>query len=362
MAAPVSSRSGLMSMPSARTSSTKKVIPACFDASGSDRCQADPVVGRPRERRPDLLAREHVPALDPLRPGAQRGQVGAGARLAEELAPGETAQQGRTYPALLLLSGPVRDEGGEGPGTHGEVGRDSAGVGQLLVDDELLHGRRAPAPRRRPVRHDQAGLGQRFVTLRPLRRLRHLLDQPPDIRPQRFRLLGQLRCELATGAGDGQRGDLLFERTGIPARQQLQVGDGALEVQVRVVLPGEPDAAERLHALLGAARAAGSATEPAMHAARRAPPLGSAPSSSLHADAASQATAAHCSTATSMSASACLTAWNCPDRATELHPHLGILRRRVEAPAGDPGALRRAEREREAPDELVGREHLLVRR
>ena len=53
---------------------------------------------------------------------------------------------------------------------------------------------------------------------------------------------------------------------------------------------------------------AGSATQPAMHAVSRAPSAASAPSSSLHAADASQATAAHCSTATSMSASACLTA------------------------------------------------------
>ena len=64
--------------------------------------------------------------------------------------------------------------------------------------------------------------------------------------------------------------------------------------------------------------AASSPIAPAMRALRapawacRSSCPGSPACASLHAAAASQATAAHCSTATSMSASACLTAWNWP--------------------------------------------------
>ena len=65
--------------------------------------QADAEVGHLGQRRPHLLPVQHVAALDPLGPRAQRGEVRAGARLAEELAPAELAEQRRPHPALLLL-------------------------------------------------------------------------------------------------------------------------------------------------------------------------------------------------------------------------------------------------------------------
>ena len=108
--------------------------------------QADPEVGRLGQRRPDLLAVEEPAALDLVGPGAQRGQVRPGAGLAEELAPGELAQQGRPDPALLLLVGAVGDDRGQGPGPDGQVRPRDAGGRQLLVDDQLVQGVGRPGP------------------------------------------------------------------------------------------------------------------------------------------------------------------------------------------------------------------------
>ena len=114
--------------------------------------QADTEVGDLRQRRPYLLAVEDPAPLHLVGPRAQRGQVGAGAGLAEELAPVERAVQRGPHPALLLLGRAVGDEGGQRPGPDRQVRPGHAGGGQLLVDDQLLERRGTPAPGRRPVR------------------------------------------------------------------------------------------------------------------------------------------------------------------------------------------------------------------
>ena len=91
------------------------------------------------------------------------------------------------------------------------------------------------------------------------------------------------------------------------AAQQGGVGGRALEVQVRLVFPGEPDAAERLDGVGGDAANAAEHVACAMLAA-------SAGSSepSVSAQTAWYAVERACSRSTSMSASRCLTAWNEP--------------------------------------------------
>src|SRR5262249_17517184 len=125
--------------------------------------------------------------------GAQRGQIGAGARLGEALAPdlvgGEDALE---VPALVLLRA-VRDQ--HRP-THGEAcqvdrhGR--LGTRHLLLEDDLLEwlrraaavlrGRRKPAPAR-PVALFRPGLAVGDQVVEPLRlgSCRVLLQPRPQL-------------------------------------------------------------------------------------------------------------------------------------------------------------------------------------
>ena len=64
-------------------------------------------------------------------------------------------------PPLLLLGRAAGEDRRSGPTDADRVvGPRDAGPLQLLVDDELVVGIGAEAPRRRPVRRDQAGAGQ----------------------------------------------------------------------------------------------------------------------------------------------------------------------------------------------------------
>ena len=105
----------------------------------------DAEVGVVRLRRPHLL-----PVDDPLvavehGPGGQGGQVAAGARLAEQLAPQLVAPQQRPEVALLLLAAAVAHDRradqllrrADEPGGHVEA------LG-LLPEDDALAGRRPP--------------------------------------------------------------------------------------------------------------------------------------------------------------------------------------------------------------------------
>ena len=89
-----------------------------------------------RERRPDLLAVDDVDVAAPLGARANGGEVGAGVRLREALAPDLLGREDRLEVARLLLLGAVRDD--RRPG-HAEA--DHADVRRRL--------RRAPAPRGR---------------------------------------------------------------------------------------------------------------------------------------------------------------------------------------------------------------------
>ena len=109
----------------------------------------------PVSRQPDRR-----PSRDPSALRAQRREVGAGAGLAEQLAPRDLAAQRRADEPLALLVGAVLEDRRRRPGADLQVGPLDAGRGELLVDDQLLHRVGAEPVRRRPVRGQVAGLGQ----------------------------------------------------------------------------------------------------------------------------------------------------------------------------------------------------------
>jgi hypothetical protein len=248
-------------------------------------------------------------------------------------------QQGGAHPALLLLGGPVRDERRQRPGSDGEVRTGHRCGSQLLVDHELLERGGAPAPWRRPVRHDEARLGQRAALVAS--RGAHRADprhHGADLVPEHIGLRRQIGGQVAARAPDGERRHLVLERSDIPSGDQLQVGHGPLEVEVRIVLPGEADAAEYLDALLGAVRgrlerdgARDARAEIVVRGAavlapgrRRVPGhRGALLDRDQHVG------------------ERMLDGLELADGPAELDPHLGVLRRRLETPAGDPRALGR---------------------
>ncbi len=107
-------------------------------------------------RRPDLLAVDHPLVAVELRPRRQRGEVGAGAGLAEELAPDLLAREQCQKVAGLLLGRARVEQGRSGPADPDRVvGAGDLGADQLLVDDELHTRVGTQTPRLWPVRCDQ---------------------------------------------------------------------------------------------------------------------------------------------------------------------------------------------------------------
>ena len=261
----------------------------------------------------------------------------------------------------------MRDQCGQRPGSHREMGAHHPRRGQLLVDDELLERRRPTSPRRRPVRHDQPRFGHRRALVRRAGR-RHLCHDGADLGAQRLRLRRQIGSQVAPGAGDGQPGHLVLERADVAAGHQLQVGHGPLQIEVRVVLPREADASEDLNALLGAtrrlaeghgARDAGGqmAVAPLVDDTVRPRRLVLAPGrrgipgdggTLLHRD--------------QHVRQRVLDRLELSDRSAELDTHLGVVRRGLQAPAGQTCALGRRQRQRQAAHVVVGDHHLVVPR
>ena len=253
MAAPVSSRSGRMSRPSACMSTMKYVMPACLGASGSVRARQMPQSAGLGHRRPHLLPVEHPAAVDAVGPGAEGGQVGAGAGLAEQLAPAQRPEQRGAHPALLLLrASRGRSCVGSAHAPTARCGRATPAAASSSSITSCSTGSGATAPRSWPVRHDQARLDQRGAL---------------GSRPAAAISATTERDLVADRVGLGRAGRWPALRRAPPAASvvtscssasdvasddKLPVGHGPLEVEVRVVLPGEADAAEDLDALLGA--------------------------------------------------------------------------------------------------------------
>ena len=121
------------------------------------------------------------------------------------------------------------------------------GGGELLLAEQLLHRTGREAPRLRPVRHQVTGRDQ-FVELGLLVQSGDALRLGADLGAQ---LIGSGRQVEAVGPGDALGGQI--EDVGgrlITAEHRLH-RQRATQVQVRVVLPGEPDAAVHLDAQFG---------------------------------------------------------------------------------------------------------------
>jgi hypothetical protein len=92
-----------------------------------------------RERRPDLLTRDHPLVAVSHRPGLERGEVRAGVRLGEALAPDLVGGEDRREVALLLLIVAVGDNGRPAHGQAEDVGHlRRTGTSDLLIEDRLL--------------------------------------------------------------------------------------------------------------------------------------------------------------------------------------------------------------------------------
>ncbi len=200
-----------------------------------------------RGRRPDLLPGQAPTAFGPNGFHAQRGQIRSGTRLAEQLTPLNVAtQRGRHEPVDLLGAAVLEDRRNRPPTDH-QIRAVHSGFGHHLVDQQLLGRRGVAAVGLGPVRRLQTGLGQRALPLFGRQR-RDLGDGRGDLRAHRLDRT-QVDVQVATHPVEGQVG-----RAAQPPAPPTQGGGnpvGPTQVQVRVVLPGDADAAEHLDAVLG---------------------------------------------------------------------------------------------------------------
>ncbi len=134
---------------------------------------------------PYLLAVDHVVVAVAHRAGLQRGQIGAGLRLGEPLAPHVLPGEDLGDELLLLLLGAVVDDGGPDDG-HAQPAyedvRRCPHAGSLLVVDELLHdGHAGAAVLLGPGRGHPVPLGQLGA---PGEQVAHLLHDVDPAAPQ----------------------------------------------------------------------------------------------------------------------------------------------------------------------------------
>ena len=123
--------------------------------------EQDPPPGDVRIARPHLLPVDHPVVAVALGPRRERGQVGAGAGLGEQLAPELLPAEQRPEPAVLLLLGAGVHEGRPRPSDADGVDRaPHPGPPQLLVDHQLGQRIGVEPVRRGPVGRHVAGLGQ----------------------------------------------------------------------------------------------------------------------------------------------------------------------------------------------------------
>ena len=282
-------------------------MPLCFGASGSVRARQTPQSRLLRGRRPHLLPGELPAAFCPNSFRAQRREVRAGARLAEQLAPDHVAaQRGR---ARTARSAPACRPRGSSAAAHQPItrsGRLDAGGRQLLVDEQLL-GRRRPRGRTAWASAAPAARCSASATCRFSTGSAATSATAAAISGRRCATDVEVDVQLAAHPVAGQCRDAA--QPARPAAEELRDAVGAAQVQVRVVLPGDADAAEHLDAVLGVGlgrldadgRGDARPRSTAGRRRRRRP----RPSASAAATAA-------CCERSSISAHMCLMAWKLP--------------------------------------------------
>ena len=158
---PVISVIGRISMPGASIGQMKYDTPRCFGQVGVGAGDEDAEAGVLRAARPDLLPVDDELVAVAHGPGAEVGEVAAAARLGEQLAPELLAGEDRPQVAVLLLLAAGVEDRRRRPADADRVDRSpDLGLGQLVVDDQLVDRVGVEAPRTRPVRGDVAGLGE----------------------------------------------------------------------------------------------------------------------------------------------------------------------------------------------------------
>ena len=235
------------------------------------------------------------------------GEVRAGAGLAEQLAPLDLAAQRRRDPALLLLLGAVDHQRRERPAAdHRCPGRRILGV--RGTPSSITSCSSASASRPHGFGHCGATKPASAIRRRCSTRSSSLeLGEQRAAAPR-----GALRLPAAgrPRAGASRRRARAAPTRTCHARRRAEQRPRrhrAPEVHVRVVLPGEADAAERLHAVL---RGLEEAVD--RRATRRPRAANASVSASPTARAASHVAARASSVRATMLAQRCFTPWNCP--------------------------------------------------
>ena len=167
------------------------------------------VVGRVRGRTPHLLAVDPPPGRRLLGPRAHRGQIGAGARLGEQLRPYVVAEPDGFQVARLLLVAAELDQDRPDQVDAGDAELTwHPGTGALLGEDRLEgDGRVGAAVLDRPVQADVPMFGKVAVpgpagfdvagrrgrpVVAQTRRFRRVLQKRVDLRPKCGGVLGGL--------------------------------------------------------------------------------------------------------------------------------------------------------------------------
>ena len=141
------------------------------------------------------------------------------------------------------------DEGEDHPPGDPVVGTFDPGRGEFLIDQKLFDRPRRTSPRRGPVRHDVAGRDE-LIELGLGVQLGNPLGLGADLTAQRLGLRRQIQ---AVGPGDAPPGQIEDIGGGSVAAEDPVDGQRTTQVQVRVVLPGEPDTAVHLNVEFGVA-------------------------------------------------------------------------------------------------------------
>ena len=149
-------------------------MPACGFAAAIGAHQAEDPVGMLRQRRPGLVAVDDVVVAVAHRLGADRGKVGARARLRITLAPPVLARENSRQKLLLLRFVAERVDHRADHGDAERKRRQRPGARRLLFEDKTL--------RDRPARS--------AIFFRPQRRDPSLLVK--DAMPEQHLLLGQV--------------------------------------------------------------------------------------------------------------------------------------------------------------------------